>query len=329
MTSQDFTFLQQINDPLFQKKLQMTTGKGYNYHMDPFGTDVTRQVQFTLNRMGVTGSDGKPVRVDGIYGTETQQALNKYIKSGYKSNQYGNGSDQYIAKEKQKEQEKNDTDAATVIRGIVPSTTYVSPLQTGITKVGIRNKDQTGNISRMLTDPITNENLFYFDKHGINTRQGKTPDFKHINIKTRENAPSWQENIAQKLDHTEIPKPVYEAFKDFDQVKNVVKTGGKALAVIGAAMDVYEMGSTIADDLNDEDKKLGKKTVSTAASIGGSWAGGAAGGELGAMGGAAIGTLICPGLGTVIGGFLGGIAGGIAGAISGEKVGEFLADLIY
>ena len=300
--------------------------------MDPFGTDVTRQVQFTLNRMGVTGSDGKPIRVDGIYGTETQQALNKYIKSGYKSNQPDNASDQYIVKERQQEREKNDTDAVPVIRGIVPSTTYVSPLP----KTMKLNNSHGSTFHNMIMDSGKRVNkpdgirTFHVDVEGKATNQ----PFFHLNTTRYKDLESGNYNPVQKLtlkklNHTEIPKPVYEAFKDFDQVKDVVKTGGKALAIIGAAMDVYEMGSTIADDLNDEDKKLGKKTVSTAAGIGGSWAGVAAGGELGAMGGAAIGTLICPGLGTVIGGFLGGIAGGIAGAIGGEKVGEYLANLLY
>jgi len=73
--------------------------------------------------------------------------------------------------------------------------------------------------------------------------------------------------------------------------------------VIGIALDALELGTTIYDDLTDADKKLGKKTVSTAASIGGLWGGSLGGAKLGAMGGAAAGTFLIPlpGAGTAIG----------------------------
>ena len=109
----------------------------------------------------------------------------------------------------------------------------------------------------------------------------------------------------------------------------MAKNGGKALAVVGVALDAYDLGSTIYDDLNDEDKKLGKKTVSTAVGIGGSWAGAFGGAKLGAMGGAAIGSLICLGPGTVIGGFLGGVIGGIAGGWAGRTAGEAIVENVY
>ena len=112
-------------------------------------------------------------------------------------------------------------------------------------------------------------------------------------------------------------------------VEKAVKNGGKALAVVGVAMDVFDLGNTIYLDLNDEDKKLGKKTLQTAVGIGGSYAGSFGGAKLGAMGGSAIGTLICPGIGTAVGGFLGGIGGGIAGAFGGRALSEHIVDKTY
>jgi ATP-dependent protease HslVU (ClpYQ) peptidase subunit len=45
------------------------------------------------------------------------------------------------------------------------------------------------------------------------------------------------------------------------------------LLVAGAALDALELYQTIEDDLHDADRKLVKKTLSTAVGIGGSWAG--------------------------------------------------------
>ena len=52
-------------------------------------------------------------------------------------------------------------------------------------------------------------------------------------------------------------------------------------------LDALELGKAIEDDLHDVDGKLGRKTLSTAASIGGQWGGAALGAKLGAMFGAA------------------------------------------
>ena len=153
-----------------------------------------------------------------------------------------------------------------------------------------------------------------------------TIDYKNVQNSNLNRVQKWTLN---KLNHMEIPKPLYDMFHNFDDVASKAKLGGKAMAVVGVAMDIYDMGATIYDDLNDEDGKLGKKTVSAAVGIGSSWAGGAAGAKLGAMGGSALGTLICPGLGTVIGGFLGGLVGGIAGSWGARTLGEYIVDETY
>ncbi len=108
-----------------------------------------------------------------------------------------------------------------------------------------------------------------------------------------------------------------------------VRIGGRVLLVAGVVLDTLELCSAIEADLNDVDKKLGKKTVSTTAQIGGRWAIGWAGAEAGSYGGAALGTMILPGIGTVVGGVIGGVVLGIAGAFAGDALGEWIVDITY
>lgn len=151
-----------------------------------------------------------------------------------------------------------------------------------------------------------------------------------------ENAPTPHLNTNHKkypelkrFDHTELPESVFKLAKSGNDIVELAKIGGKALAFGGTVADVYELGSTIYFDLNDKDKKLGKKTLQTSVGIGGSYAGGYGGAKLGAMGGAALGNLICPGLGFVIGGILGSIGGGILGSLGGRALGEHIVDKTY
>lgn len=97
--------------------------------------------------------------------------------------------------------------------------------------------------------------------------------------------------------------------------------------VAGAALDVLEIGTAIADDLQNPNEKFYPKTIATVASIGGRWGGSIAGAKLGAMGGAAIGTMILPGLGTSVGGTVGGLVLGVVGAFSGEAFAEWVIDI--
>lgn len=138
-----------------------------------------------------------------------------------------------------------------------------------------------------------------------------------------------QEKILRKLNHKEIPKPVYDALKNFDDIAENFKFAGKAAAVTGVIFDTYEFGKTVYSDLNDEDGKLGQETFEMVLGIGGGWTGGAAGTKLGTVGGSAVGTAVCPGLGTVIGGFIGGSFGGIIGSVTGRELGESLIKAIY
>lgn len=83
---------------------------------------------------------------------------------------------------------------------------------------------------------------------------------------------------------------------------------------------------TIDDDLHDADRKIGKKTYSSAAEIGGSWAGSALGAKGGAWAGAAIGTAVLPGVGTAVGGIAGGLVLGVVGSFAGSSLGKWVID---
>lgn len=181
-----------------------------------------------------------------------------------------------------------------------------------------------------LYDVLSHQRLLEVDKHGLPNAKGTIiPDTPHLNVGTPKDASNIQRRMSKSINHKPIPEPIYKVFKNFDDAIKVVKTAGKAFAVVDVALDVYELGNTIYLDLNNEDKKLGKKTLQTSVGLAGSYVGGTGGAKLGAMGGAAIGTMICPGLGTVIGGFIGGIGGGILGALGGRALGEHIVDKTY
>lgn len=133
--------------------------------------------------------------------------------------------------------------------------------------------------------------------------------------------------IVNSLDHREISEAMYLRFRNFQKIGKVVRIGGKVLLVAGILLDTMELGNTVIDDLNDADKKIGKKTGMAAAEIGSRWAGATIGAKLGAMAGSGIGTAVAPGLGTAIGGAVLGLAGGIAGAVGGEEFANWVFDI--
>ncbi|HEY8202130.1 MAG TPA: hypothetical protein VII47_12350 [Actinomycetota bacterium] len=97
---------------------------------------------------------------------------------------------------------------------------------------------------------------------------------------------------------------------------------GKALMVVGAAVDGYSLGTEI-----DKSLQTGNwgNTEKEAARITGGWTGAWAGGEAGAWIGGSIGAFGGP-VGIAVGGFIGGLAGGIAGYWKGSEAGEYYYD---
>lgn len=52
---------------------------------------------------------------------------------------------------------------------------------------------------------------------------------------------------------------MYKLLSKFDNVSKPIRIGGRVLLVTGVVLDILELFSTIEKDLNDADKKLGRK----------------------------------------------------------------------
>ena len=257
------------------------------------------QLQRNLNTLGMKGSRGK-LEEDGVFGEETLRAWNQVSKS--------------------------------LVSGSVPVLSYVDILQsdiTGITHrlisknslITLKNGKQVNLEYSILMQKIGGRDraIFRLDKPHI--KDGKMLGY-HINY---DGAAS--KYIINNLDHREISEAMYLKFRNFQKIGKVVRVGGKVLLVAGILLDTIELGNTVIDDLNDADKKIGKRTGMAVAEIGSRWAGAAIGAKLGAMAGSGIGTAVAPGPGTAIGGAVLGLAGGIAGAVGGEEFANWVFDI--
>lgn len=211
-----------------------------------------------------------------------------------------------------------------LLHGSFPILTYVDPLQSAHTGIHVKPKitKQGQTYSQMFANG-TKWPIFRADMHPIG---GGNP-VPHVNVKAVNGAPTWQQSMADSLDHQEIPEEVYNFLKNFDDSAKIIKIGGKILLVSGAIADAIVLGDAIHTDLNDADQKLGKLTAQTGASIIGSWSGGAIGAKAGAYAGAMIGSAIFPGPGTLVGGAVGSLVLGIAGSIGGSVFGEWIVDI--
>ena len=116
-------------------------------------------------------------------------------------------------------------------------------------------------------------------------------------------------------DHT----PAGPAGEALYKAAKVFKYGGRALLVVGIAMDLYSIA-------------VAKKRWRQVLRVASGWAGATAGAaELGALG-AELGS-VEPGLGTAIGGIVGGLVGGIAGyagaSWAAEATYDYVEELYY
>ena len=263
----------------------------FDYQNGQFSTDRYLDGEFStkvqavlelLNSLGAANRFGDPLKEDGIFGPNTQWALD------------GIGMQ---------------------IKGIGPAL-----------------NNQSSNIRQRDTLPL-NEYIRQRNKISLQRINPNLPleeNIRQWNNSGYQNIQFPMQELTDMLDNSmKFTESLNDLFIHSDDLADFTKKGGKAISVVGAVLDIYELGSTMYYDLNDEDRKIGKKTIETAVGVGSSWAGGAAGAKLGAMGGSALGTLICPGLGSVIGGFLGGLAGGIAGSWGAGTLGEYLIDEAY
>ena len=131
------------------------------------------------------------------------------------------------------------------------------------------------------------------------------------------------DKIRKSYNHYPLSDDAYNILKNMEGTGKTVRVAGKILLVAGVALDALELGIAIDKDLKDTDKKLGKKSVSTAAKIGGRWAGAAAGAQMGAWAGVFTGPaapVIVPVLALI---------GGIAGSFGGDAFAEWVVDITY
>ena len=250
--------------------------------------DKIRRLQCKLNELKIGGH----LTEDGIYGKKTDTVRSALLDE--------------------------------LARGTIPTLRWIDPLQSNST--GIRAAAKTAkdgrSFSRLIRDG-SNTPLFRADLHPY---KGNS-NYYHVNVDTLPDAPVHQQNLAKRLDHAEISKEAYDVLKDFQTSAKKVRIAGRVLLVAGSVLDALELCSTIDDDLHDADRKIGKKTYSSAAEIGGSWAGSALGAKGGAWAGAAIGTAVLPGVGTAVGGIAGGLILGVAGSFAGSSLGKWVIDI--
>ena len=250
--------------------------------------DKIRRLQCKLNELKIGGH----LTEDGIYGKKTDTVRSALLDE--------------------------------LARGTIPTLRWIDPLQSNST--GIRAATKTAkdgrSFSRLIRDG-SNTPLFRADLHPY---KGNS-NYYHVNVDTLPDAPVHQQNLAKRVDHAEISKEAYDVLKDFQTSAKKVRIAGRVLLVAGSVLDALELCSTIDDDLHDADRKIGKKTYSSAAEIGGSWAGSALGAKGGAWAGAAIGTAVLPGVGTAVGGIAGGLVLGVAGPFAGSSLGKWVVDM--
>ncbi len=261
-----------------------------------------QKLQRLLNSLHFKGKHGY-LTVDGVYGKETLYAWDSFVDR--------------------------------LIKATVPTLTFIDPLQSNITGIkSIPLDDGTSSLrdfsSRFLDPKGKGKGTVIFradtPHNGANYLHTNTLDANAFKPSVY-NANKIQKYFLTKYSKQEINKITYNLLKNFDGYAKKIRVGGKILLVVGIVLDALELGIAIDKDLKDADKKLGKKTILTAASIGGRWVGGLAGAKVGAAVGASIGTAIFPGVRTVIGTTVGGIAGGVGGSYGGDLLAKCVVDI--
>ncbi len=284
-----------------------------------------RRLQCLLNEMKIPGYSGI-LNEDGIWGKETECAWNTFLQcfdDGIAPSLIPvNISTEDISSGETSEENGlvlNDIvgNINTVNKGIPHSLLYINPLENKWYNIEIGDIKAQKNGALLIGET---RSLYFDHPHGKH-------QYYHFNTKAPINATERQSQILKSLDHTKVSLSTYNFFKNFDNVVKKVKKAGKVFLVAGIVADAYDLGVAVTEDLRDEDKNLGVKTIQKSAEITGGWAGSALGAKLGAMGGSALGTMIAPGIGTAVGGFVFGLVGGVAGAVGGEAFCSWVIDI--
>ena len=248
------------------------------------------QLQKGLNTLGY----GDQLTEDGVYGKKTLQAWTDFFRD--------------------------------LEHGTVPTLCWIDLLQSDRTGITI-GASKNGRITGLNNAFTYNEHPYIrFDPPHYGGKKwfrgAKIEiDYNHINFDKMQNSNWLYDQIQKQYNHYPLSDGAYDLLKDLKTTGKKVRVAGKVLLVAGVALDVLELGTAINDDLTDADRKLGKTTLSTAASIGGSWAGGALGAKAGALLGALTGP-VAPIAIPVL-----SVVGGVAGAFGGDKLAQWVVDI--
>lgn len=210
-----------------------------------------RQLQQKLNQLGIE----EHLTEDGVYGKKTLAAWENFLSR--------------------------------LKHGTVPTLAWIDPLQNKLTgiKIGSTTEGLTLGLNNALISSSGQPFVHMDGPHPGQTlkipgvRKRKPIDFNHINVDKVSNTNWLYDQLQSRLNHYELSDEAYNVLKDLKATGKKVRKAGKVLLVAGVALDALELGTTIDTDLKDADRKLGKKTLSAAASIGGSWAGAARWGQ--------------------------------------------------
>jgi len=148
-------------------------------------------------------------------------------------------------------------------------------------------------------------------------------DYNHLNINFPEPHNELQKKMIKYGNHVRLSDKNYAKLSNLKNFGKKVRFKGKVFCVAGAVLDALELGLSVADDLNDDDKKLGKKAATTAFSIGGRCGGAALGAKIGSVAGGFTGPA-APAMIPVL-----ALVGGIAGSIGGDAFAKWVADITY
>lgn len=197
-------------------------------YLDGEYSEDIKKLQHALNEIGIKDKFGNKLKEDGLNGPKTQRARDILFK------------------------------------GVSPILSYVDPLYSKKTKIGVRKgywDELHGPIkylpSNQLYDIDSGKRLFqiHYGKVPKHISNSKT---NHINVEQFDINSDSQKLIAKYLNHKEVSDATFHLFNDFDNVERYVKICGKALTVLGYVFDAVDFGTAVYIDLKDADKKAWK-----------------------------------------------------------------------
>ncbi|MBU5627795.1 hypothetical protein KQI82_12830 [Oscillibacter sp. MSJ-2] len=199
-----------------------------------------RQLQSKLNQIGV----GEHLTEDGVYGKKTLEAWERFLRN--------------------------------LEHGAVPTLAWIDPLKNHFITLEIENS--FSGVNNTIRNAETHFHYFRVDPPHIKSngsikdvfyRGVKRPmNYNHVNVDFGKNATNFHIWLQKQYNHYPLSDTAYDMLKDLKATGKKVRIAGKVLLVGGIALDALELGTAIDADLKDADRKIGKKTLSVAASAG-------------------------------------------------------------